>query len=365
MSFNLSRDPRQSARARRNANLMAVQFESSIAADGGLSITDDLLSLDLKDTDPGLEIVTGATGGLAIKLDTNPGLDLVSGLAVKLDTTPALALGAGGLGVDLDATEPGLQKTSGLKVLLPASSGLELASGLKVNLDTNPGLSLGAGGLSVDLATNGGLEESTGLKVRGVPVVSSDPSGQDGDVWYNQTDETFRRKQSGVAIAVPGVLGAQGGINDTTSNSTANQLGAAMPTQPDLLNSVDRILRFTMRGQIQAGASGRTYRWYVNFQNGGTFNAADVLWDSNLVSISTTSMRFVITGDIRVGVAGSSGKITGGVRYLYFKTDVEQTTSDGVYDWAALGKGITMFGQWSTGSNNAMRIDSAIFEILN
>lgn len=83
-------------------------------------------------TDPALDFVGGS---LTLLIADDSGLSKDSdGLTIDLrDTTPGLELVASGLGVLLDPSEPGLQLTTGLKVLLASNSGLALSSGLTIN----------------------------------------------------------------------------------------------------------------------------------------------------------------------------------------------------------------------------------------
>lgn len=109
--------------------------------------------------------ITLGASGLAAAVSAARGTAIVSNqLSIDLrDTTPGLELAASGLGVLLDTTTPGLQLTTGLKVQLNGSS-----------------LSLAAGGLSVTAPE--GAWSVTAVKTTNYTAVAGelvrcDPSG--------------------------------------------------------------------------------------------------------------------------------------------------------------------------------------------
>ena len=109
----------------------------------------------------GIGVVANA---LVVSLSaTTPCLSTTSGLTLVVDTNFGLSLNAAGARVDL-ASNPGLEFFSGdLRVSLSDTTPcLSMTSGLTLVVDTNFGLSLNAAGARVDLASNPGLEFSSG-----------------------------------------------------------------------------------------------------------------------------------------------------------------------------------------------------------
>lgn len=167
----------------------AGTLELSLAAAGGIELNGGQLRIK----EPGSNGLVVDANGIAVQLDTNPGLELGAngvkvkvnasnpgialdgaGLAVLLDSNSGLQKQAGGVSINLD-TNPGLELgAGGLKVDLVTNSGLQTdANGLGVNLDTNSGLALAAGGVSINLDTNPGLQTGAGgVKVK---IAASNP----------------------------------------------------------------------------------------------------------------------------------------------------------------------------------------------
>jgi len=154
-----------------------VAISLSLDSAGGLESSSSLLRVKTRDTS-----FTRDASGVGVALRTNSGLQIATGLGVLLQTNPGLVLGATGLAVTLNATNPALSLTSGLAVTVSGTSltkdatgvlvalrtngGLSISSGLGVLLQTNPGLVLGATGLAVTLnATTPALSLTSGLTV--------------------------------------------------------------------------------------------------------------------------------------------------------------------------------------------------------
>lgn len=112
----------------------------------GLQVGSGGLSIDL-DTNPGL--VLGA-GGIKVLVDAAGALALgAGGLSAKVAAAKGTAIAGNELSIDLRDTTPGLElAATGLGVLLDSNPGLVLTSGLKVQLNGSS-LTLGASGLSV------------------------------------------------------------------------------------------------------------------------------------------------------------------------------------------------------------------------
>ncbi|MFN0042815.1 MAG: hypothetical protein ACKVSF_06350 [Alphaproteobacteria bacterium] len=112
-----------------------------------------------------LSIGAGLTddGSGNLKVAIGNGLGLSGNTIVVLAADSSLAVGPSGVQTNL-ATDPGLEVSSGLKV--KPGNGLQLsASGVEVKVaDTS--LATSASGVQANLATNPGLEVGTGLKVK-------------------------------------------------------------------------------------------------------------------------------------------------------------------------------------------------------
>lgn len=118
------------ARQRRTFQQLAAGFGFEFS--GGIQFDRDngAVTLDLRDVDPGLVV---AASGLGILLGSTPGLTNTGGLSIILDTTSCLALAAGGLSLDLRNTDPGLERTAnGVGILLAGTSGLTTTGGLGI-----------------------------------------------------------------------------------------------------------------------------------------------------------------------------------------------------------------------------------------
>lgn len=160
-------------RARRNAARLATQFDLSV---GGNAIQQDessgALYLVLAPGEP----FSQNAAGLALALDTNPGLVKNASKLKLLLADTSLQLASGGVSV-LRRTNSGLQVSSGLGLLLQTNSGLTLGSTGLALLLADTSLQLAAGGASVRLAATPGLEIATGLKVKVQGVLTIDASG--------------------------------------------------------------------------------------------------------------------------------------------------------------------------------------------
>jgi len=170
MSGSLDRGGRNDLRQRRAFQRLSNDPFGSLGIIAGEGIVidsgDGSIAVLLATVTPGLAF----TNGLTINLrDTDPGLELVaSGLGVLLGANPALTL-TGGLAVDLRDTDPGLELVaSGLGVLLGGTSGLTTTSGLQILLSQSPSiLLLGAGGLGTKFVTVTGSAGSESVLMSG------------------------------------------------------------------------------------------------------------------------------------------------------------------------------------------------------
>ena len=197
---------------------------------GGGALSGDLtLSIDLADTNSGL-VVTGT--GLAIDLATNPGLAFVAtGLTIDIaDTDPGLQLTPTGIQVDSTVVRTsrivGTASSSGL------SGGGNLGSDLAlvVNLaDTNPGLTLTGTGVAVLLkTTNSALSLVGGLQVTpgdGITVVGNDVAVDSTVVRITRLVSTGAGLQGGGALATDLTLSVKlatvSGLNTTSGAALA------------------------------------------------------------------------------------------------------------------------------------------------
>lgn len=226
MASGVDRGGRNDSRQRRALQKLAANAFRSLGittGSNGITIDEDAgtISLDLRDTDPGLEL---SATGLGILLGATPGLTNTGGLAIDLDTNSGLVLGAGGIAIDLD-TDPGLVLgAGGIKILLPGSSGLVLgATGLLIDLDTDPGLVLGAGGIKVQINGTSLTLGASGLSVTapdGQRTVTSVKTG----TYTAVIGETVRCDPSGAGFTVNlptavGVAGRRIVIKNTTSST--------------------------------------------------------------------------------------------------------------------------------------------------
>lgn len=114
------------------------------------------------------QLYSGAgTSAVAV---TSPLTNSGGSVSLSLGTSGGLVTSSGTLGIKLLATNPGLQLASGgMSVLLATASGLSLSSGLKINALGVTTAMLAANAVTVakmQLATNPGLEDSTGLRVK-------------------------------------------------------------------------------------------------------------------------------------------------------------------------------------------------------
>lgn len=107
------------------------QISVALAANSGLAFSAGDLTLNLRDTDPGLEL---AASGLGVLLAaSNPGLTVTGGLAVVIASGQPFGL------------------TGGLSLTLAADGGLQTdAAALEIKLATSSGLDLTASGLAID-----------------------------------------------------------------------------------------------------------------------------------------------------------------------------------------------------------------------
>lgn len=139
----------------------------------GLDVDGTGAFIDLA-TDPGLQFTTGnleakvdgATGamqkgsaGLQVKVEPATGLQITaSGLGGVADTTAGLEVSASGFGIDLAATDPGLQfdGSGDLEAKVNTTTGAmdKDANGLKVKADAAAGIEITGDGVAIDLATS-------------------------------------------------------------------------------------------------------------------------------------------------------------------------------------------------------------------
>lgn len=142
------------------------------ANSSGFALGTDGINIKLRNTNPGLELVSTGVGVLLGTSDTgltlSGGLSVVVGQGIEVDgtngiearvnasggLTKGLGTGTNELGIVLDGTTSALSLgTGGLSVVLNgASSGLQkTTSGVGIKLDTNPGLALGTNGISLNI----------------------------------------------------------------------------------------------------------------------------------------------------------------------------------------------------------------------
>lgn len=132
------------------------QIGVSLAASGGLAFSTGAVTIDLRDTDPGLELTASGLGVLLSP--TDPGLSTTDGLAVIIGSGEPFSL-TGGLSLELTA-EGGLQVSGGsLEVQLHSNGGIEKTpTGLRTDLATDGGIQVQSNELGLKLAAASGLD---------------------------------------------------------------------------------------------------------------------------------------------------------------------------------------------------------------
>jgi len=124
-----------------------------------------------------IDVVSGNTAivananDISLTLATNPGLEISSGLKVKSDTVTAntvgLTLTTNGAGIIFNTTS---FTDSGSETLALASTvagaGLTLTAGVLDVVTADTSITVAANSIAVNLATNGGLEISSGVKIK-------------------------------------------------------------------------------------------------------------------------------------------------------------------------------------------------------
>lgn len=196
---SLDRGGRNDDRQRRALQkLLAFPADSlnlTAGAGSGIVISGSSISIDLRDTTPGLELHSTGLGvivgngleltatGVEVDLATDPGLEFSAGdLRVKIKANGGVTRDADGLSVaDGDGIAVG---ASGVVVDLSASSGLEFSTG-QLQIALGNGIEVDTGNLAVLLAANSGLGFSTGAltAVSNTEFITLGASGFEAPFW--------------------------------------------------------------------------------------------------------------------------------------------------------------------------------------
>lgn len=258
--MGIDRSSRSNARQRK----MFQRFASGtgfIIGDG-LFFDDQTATLSLGlATDPALEFVGGL---LTVKVKASGGLQKdTNGLSIDLDANPGLVLGAGGIKILVDPAGALTLGAAGIVANVAAARGTAIVSNtLAVDLrDATPGLELAATGLGVLLdATNPGLQLTTGLKILlngasltlaagGLSVTA--PAGQ----WSVTAIKTANYN------AVIGELvrcDASGGSFTVTLPTAVGVSGQSIIVKPVVLSVLNSVTVNTTGGQTIDGAASAT-----------------------------------------------------------------------------------------------------------
>lgn len=197
------------------------------------------IMVKLSVTTPGLQL---DSNGLAVLLDTNPGLQATSGLKIKLDTGSNLVLGSGGIKVNANPTFTtlGLSNGGGSDTTLSADGSGDLVIGggaiANGNYQFKSGgnyLTLtpeGFGNYTITIPNRAGT-----VALRGDFIHNETPSGS-----VNGSNVTFtlaNTPQSGkLLLFLNGLLQEEGSGNDFTISGTTITMAVA-PTTGDKLRA--------------------------------------------------------------------------------------------------------------------------------
>jgi hypothetical protein len=212
----------------------------ALTASGGLQLSGTSPNKTLGILLPASSGLQLAAGGLSIQVVANTGLALgASGISGVTDTTHGIQLAAAGIGIQLNATNPGLAFTSTyVDVKYDGARGITAgASGIGIALAGTPGLTLSGNALAVLCDPNGGLQlvaagvqhklngttlsvGASGLSVLGVPAAGT---WQIGGVATSATvtaanlgtltgggDASALHSHAMTSVAVPFTVGALG-----------------------------------------------------------------------------------------------------------------------------------------------------------
>lgn len=280
MTFRLDPNSDTKQRLRRNAQRMSRNVSSEIVVAD--PITNDGTTLGLN-----VAVAGGLTlsSGLAIKLDTNPGLVLAStGLKVLVANT-SLVLSSGGLAVNL-ATNSGLQVSSGLLLKL-----------------TDTSLVLASTGVAVNPAVSGGLDVSSGLRVKGFRTASSSPIAADGDTYYDTTNKAAYHRDGSLVERFGGVYYSSIAASSTVTNTTTETALDSTASIPANFFTPGKVCRLRAAGTYSTTGTPtlligvRLDSTTGNFIGGLTFTC------SNNANI----LRWWIEVDVTCQVGGASG----------------------------------------------------------
>jgi hypothetical protein len=178
------------------------------------------------DIGPGLLLDSGV-----LLVDIGNGLEIVDNkITVKIGGSTGLEFAGDSLRVKLLDTS--LQRQSGgMGVNLATNPGLEISSGLKLKL-TDTSLALGSGGVGVNLASTPGLEISSGLRVK-----------VDGSTIERHSDGAIRVKALGINdshVAAANKDGNAGAYSLRTLGTGAQQAAAGNHHHNATYMAIDR-----------------------------------------------------------------------------------------------------------------------------
>jgi hypothetical protein len=258
------------------------------------------------DSDFGLLVSSGILK-IALTATVNPGLEFDAtdkGLAVNPDTDAGIEVTAGGVAIDLAASNPGLQFSTGDLAVLPnTSAGIEVtASGIGIDLAaTNPALGFdGSGDLEVLVVTAGGIEKAaTGLQIK----------------LDNTPNATLSLSSSGIkVIGVPALFTIAG--TAVSANVTATNLGiltAGVASDADALHTHHNIAQAQRveRDDLNAAenlAGGDPVYWSANDQYGkgdAGVDAKSRVIGVNVGAVTTGNPATVVSEGEAAGVGGA------------------------------------------------------------
>lgn len=185
-----------------------VNKATDLVAGNGLTLTGLTLAVVAGDTS-----LTVAADSVAVNVNSTGGLEVSSGLRIKSDTATANTIGittvSNGAGIKFDGNS---FADSGSETLALAAgvagAGLTLTTGVLAVASGNTGIAVNANDITLTLATNPGLEISSGLKIKpdtvtaGTIALTLTTNG--AGVKYNTTSFTETSETLELAAGVAG-----------------------------------------------------------------------------------------------------------------------------------------------------------------
>ena len=233
-------------------------------------------------------ITIGTGSGTSLSFTQFAGEGTVTGGAGLAQSGNTLSIAQGGttltiaadqLDVNL-ATNGGLQDSSGVGIQLDTNPGLQLgAGGISINLDTNPGLALGAGGISVQLDTNPGLQlGASGLSL----LLKNDTLAKDGSGLEVKLDP------AGAITLDGGNAGIEVNVDGSTLeiNTNAIRVADAGITHAKLASAVSgRLGGFDRRENFVGDGATTSYDLVNDDANGGATSGGLLVTNNGIVRL--------------------------------------------------------------------------------